>query len=91
MRQVTQFSEACRRWLHALNNQSIELFGCEGGREFTYFGQALVRDALASTSSFVEAFEIARNAVSKQEAAEGLPASLPQIAVGTAIAELLKR
>jgi hypothetical protein len=29
--------------------------------------------------------------VSRQEAAEGLPASLPQISVGPAIAELLKR
>jgi hypothetical protein len=65
-------------------------FGCEGGREFTYFGQALVRDALVSTTSLIEAFEIARNAVSKQEAAEGMPASLPQISVGPAIAELLK-
>lgn len=65
-------------------------FGCESGRDYTYFGQAFVRDALAKTSSFIEAFEIARELVSKQEAAEGLPASLPQIAVGPAIAELLK-
>jgi hypothetical protein len=65
-------------------------FGCESGRDYTYFGQAFVRDALAKTSSFIEAFEIARELVSKQEAAEGLPASLPQIVVGSAIAELLK-
>jgi hypothetical protein len=65
-------------------------FGCEAGRDFTYFGQAFFRDALAKTSSFIEAFEIARKLVADQEAAERLPASLQQIAVGRAIAELLK-
>ena len=64
-------------------------FGCEAGREFTYFGQAFFRDALAKTLSFTEAFEIARELVSRQEAEEKLPASLPQIAVGRAIAEML--
>jgi hypothetical protein len=66
-------------------------FGCEGGREFTYFGQAYFRDALAKTASFTEAFDIARELVARQEAAERLPASLPQIAVGRAIGELLQR
>lgn len=66
-------------------------FGCEGGREFTYFGQAYFRDALAKTRSFTEAFDRARQLVAEQEAAEGLPASLPQIAVGRAIGELLQR
>jgi hypothetical protein len=65
-------------------------FGCEGGREYTYFGQAFVRDALERTASFPEAFDIARDLVAKQEAAEGLPASRPQIAVGSAIAQFLK-
>jgi hypothetical protein len=65
-------------------------FGCEAGRDFTYFGQAYFRDALAKTTSFTEAFEIARQLVSEQEAAEGLPASLPQISVGRAIVEMLK-
>jgi len=65
-------------------------FGCEAGRDFTYFGQAYFRDALAKTKSFTEAFEIARKLVTEQEAAEGLPPSLPQISVGRAIGELLK-
>ena len=65
-------------------------FGCEAGRDFTYFGQAYFRDALAKTTSFTEAFEIARELVARQETAEGLPASLPQISVGRAIAGLLK-
>jgi Peptidase C13 family len=65
-------------------------FGCEAGRDFTYFGQAYFRDALAKTASFIEAYEIARQLVTEQEAAERLPASLPQIAVGRAIGEILK-
>lgn len=64
-------------------------FGCEGGRDFTYFGEAFFRDALAKTTSFTEAFEIARQAVTQREAAERLPASLPQISVGRSIGELL--
>jgi hypothetical protein len=66
-------------------------FGCEAGRDFTYFGQAFFRDALAKTRSFTEAFEIARGIVARQEAAEKLTPSLPQIAVGRTIGEMLKR
>ena len=65
-------------------------FGCEGGREFTYFGQAYFRDALAKTSSFTEAFGIARELVTRQEAAERLTPSLPQISAGRAIEDLLR-
>ena len=64
-------------------------FGCEAGRDFTYFGEAFFRDALAKTQSFTEAFEIARQIVTQREAAERLPASAPQISVGRSIGELL--
>ena len=66
-------------------------FGCEPGRDFTYFGQAYFRDALAGTRSFTRAFEAAKADVAKQEAAEGLQPSLPQIWVGPAMAERLKK
>jgi hypothetical protein len=65
-------------------------FGCEAGRDFTYFGQAFFRDALAKTRSFTAAFEAAKEIVAREEAAERLTPSLPQIAVGAAIAERLK-
>ena len=65
-------------------------FGCEQGRDFTYFGQAYFRDALAKNSSFVDAFALAKELVAKQEASENLPASLPQMWVGRAIGEMLK-
>jgi hypothetical protein len=64
-------------------------FGCEPGRDFTYFGQAYFRDALSRTRSFTRAFELAREIVGKQEAEEKLEASLPQIWVGPAIAARL--
>src|SRR5438034_536250 len=66
-------------------------FGCEPGRDFTYFGEAYFRDALARTRSFVQAFELAKAAVGRQETAEKLTPSLPQMWVGPAIAERLKQ
>ena len=66
-------------------------FGCEPGRDFTYFGEAYFRDGLARTRSFTRAFDIAKAAVAKQEAAEKLLPSLPQMWVGPAIAERLKK
>ena len=57
-------------------------FGCEAGREFTYFGQAYFRDALAKTRSFTEAFDIARGIVARQEAGEKLESSQPQMHLG---------
>jgi hypothetical protein len=66
-------------------------FGCEHGRDFTYFGEAYFKQALAGTPSFTAAFDIAREAVGKKEAAEGLTPSQPQIWIGPAIAEQLKK
>src|SRR5258706_523785 len=66
-------------------------FGCETGRDFTYFGEAYFRDALARTRSFTQAFELAKSTVAKREAEEKLVASLPQMWVGPAIAERLKK
>jgi Peptidase C13 family len=65
-------------------------FGCEPGRDFTYFGQAYFRDALAQTRSFGAAFEIAKAIVARQETEEGKEPSQPQIWIGPAIAARLK-
>jgi hypothetical protein len=65
-------------------------FGCEADRDFTYFGEAYFRDALAQTRSFTAAFELAKDLVAKKEAAEKLTPSLPQMWVGPALAERLK-
>jgi hypothetical protein len=66
-------------------------FGCEQGRDFTYFGEAYFRDALERTRSFVKAFDLARDAVGRKEAAEGLEPSLPAIWVGEAVAAQLEK
>jgi hypothetical protein len=66
-------------------------FGCEAGREFTYFGEAYFRDALAKTRSFIAAFQTAKDIVGERERAEKLEPSLPQIWVGAAIAERLNQ
>lgn len=64
-------------------------FGCEHGRDWTYFGEAFFREALAGTRSFIEAFETARRSIAQREAREGLAPSSPQIHVGPAIREKL--
>jgi hypothetical protein len=66
-------------------------FGCEPGREFTYFGDAYFRDALARTRSFTSAFDMAKQSIARQEAAEKLEPSLPQMWVGRAIGERLEK
>jgi len=65
-------------------------FGCEHGRDFTYFGRAYFAEGLARTRSFAAAFERARELVAKQEKAEGLEPSEPQLWAGEAIAERLR-
>lgn len=65
-------------------------FGCESGRDFTYFGEAYFRDALAKTRSFTAAFGLARDIVAAREKAERLEPSLPQMWAGPAIAAKLK-
>jgi hypothetical protein len=65
-------------------------FGCEAGRDFTYFGEAYFRDALAGTRSFTDAFDAAKDIVSKKEAAGKLEPSLPQMWAGPALAARLK-
>jgi hypothetical protein len=60
-------------------------FGCESGRDFTYFGRAYFDDALARTFSFTEAFEAAKRSVTEQERVERLAPSSPQIFIGNAI------
>jgi hypothetical protein len=59
--------------------------GCSHEADWTFFGRAFFDEALRQTSSFTEAFARARAAVGRREAAEGLEASEPQIAVGEAI------
>src|SRR5690606_3445778 len=60
-------------------------FGCGTDSDITYFGNALLVDALNRTTSLREAFDLAQAAVAKREAAEGVEASEPQIASSPSI------
>jgi hypothetical protein len=57
-------------------------FGCDDTRRLTWFGEAFLEGPLARGASLREAFESARGTVTKWEAREGFPSSLPQAFVG---------
>ena len=57
-------------------------FGCDDRNSLTDFGRAYFVEALAQTTSFTAAFELARKRIAAREAAEGLTPSQPQIALG---------
>ena len=64
-------------------------FGCEHGREYTYFGEAFYRDSLKDhdfEGAFARAVEIVRD----KEASENLTPSEPQIWTGEEIAHMLR-
>jgi hypothetical protein len=66
-------------------------FGCASENEYTYFGEALFRDAFARTRSFTKAFSIAAQRISEREHEDHETPSQPQISVGRAIGAQLIR
>lgn len=65
-------------------------FGCSDQAPMTDFGRAFFVDALGDETSFPRAFESARLRVEERERAEKRTPSLPQIALGEAIAAKLE-
>lgn len=65
-----------------------ESFGCEHGREYTYFGEAFYRDSLID-GDFVAAFRKARGIVEAREGREDRKPSEPQLWIGEAMARKL--
>ena len=63
-------------------------FGCENGREYTYFGEAYYRDSLTD-ADYRAAFDRAVAVVREREARQGYQHSEPQIWVGERIARRL--
>nr|WP_305906697.1 C13 family peptidase [Methylomarinum sp. Ch1-1]MDP4519395.1 C13 family peptidase [Methylomarinum sp. Ch1-1] len=57
-------------------------FGCSHENDFTYFGEALVKDQLRYQFSFVKAFQLAAENIAKREMAEQLTPSQPQLFIG---------
>jgi hypothetical protein len=64
-------------------------FGCENGRDFTYFGEALKNGLAARAPDYVAAFELARKQVTQRERSEAKEPSFPQASLGEAIAAQL--
>jgi hypothetical protein len=65
-------------------------FGCRDDRELTYFGEALLRDALPPSHSLQEAIDRARTLVAEREGAEDVTPSEPQTFVGEKMRGKLK-
>jgi len=66
-------------------------FGCGAASDFTYFAKAYFDEALRGTYSFQTAFDRARASIDARERAEGRTPSNPQIYVGGAIQDKLRR
>lgn len=66
-------------------------FGCSNDNDWTYFGEAFFAGALGETTDLVDAAHLARRAIARREAAEGLEPSRPQVVVGARIAAQLAR
>jgi hypothetical protein len=65
-------------------------FGCEDDRELTWFGEALLRDALPQSASIEAAFLRARRIIEQRERAESVERSRPQLHVGDDIRAKLR-
>ena len=66
-----------------------ESFGCSNENDFTYFGEALLKDQLLVSHSIPASFSNAMEAINWRETAEKLEPSDPQFYVGDEIASLL--
>jgi Peptidase C13 family len=64
-------------------------FGCSNTRDFTYFGEAVFKDALNRERTFIPAFQSAITAINRREASEKLEPSSPQLSIGAKIAAKL--
>jgi len=64
-------------------------FGCSNENDFTYFGEALLKDQLQQEYSLPEAFSRAAAAVAERELRENLSASHPQFFIGENISPVL--
>lgn len=66
-------------------------FGCRDNTDFTYFGEAFIKDALPQSASFEEAFDKALAIVTSREKEENIQPSNPQIFKPAALLKQLER
>lgn len=60
-------------------------FGCSNDADFTYFGKAFFDEALRSTDSFIDAFDLAKPIIAAREKKDDFEPSDPRIFVGDKI------
>lgn len=65
-------------------------FGCGHDGPFTYFGRALIGEAMQTEFSFHPAFDVAAKAIARRERAEGFTPSRPQFYAGAAIGPVVQ-
>jgi Peptidase C13 family len=65
-------------------------FGCTHENDWTHFGEAFFNEGMTRTPSFIDAFDIAREWLTRREKADRLDPSNPQLFVGDAIREHLE-
>jgi len=66
-------------------------FGCDDRRKLTYFGEALLQNQLQTQDSIAAAFEDTAKEIALREQQEHLEPSHPQIYIGEAMQEKLRR
>jgi hypothetical protein len=66
-------------------------FGCDDRRKLTYFGEALLQNQLQTQDSIAAAFEDTAKEIALREQQEHLEPSHPQIYIGDAMQEKLRR
>ena len=64
-------------------------FGCQADNDWTFFGDALVNNALRKPQSLTAATAEARTTIAGWESSNRLEASQPQIAFGTGVSQWL--
>lgn len=57
-------------------------FGCEADNDWTFFGDALINNALRKPQGLAQASEEAKHSITDWERGKNLPASLPQTLIG---------
>lgn len=66
-------------------------FGCSADADLTFFGRALVAEALAENDDLVAAFELAKTRIAEREQKEDFEPSEPQLRLGEAMATHLAK
>lgn len=66
-------------------------FGCSATADLTWFGKALLTEALPKSQSFEDLYTLTTREIASREVKEGIPPSLPQYKSGQQISDYLSK